>query len=583
MNHKAQEARTARTTIFWREKEKKQAWCRDGALGMRCYCHLDVNAFYASVEEARMFPALVGKPVAVAQRSLLVTTNHIARARGVPKMCSVSEGKRLVPELQVIESDMSRYRLAHRQLFDLLRAMGLAPERASIDEAYLDLTPLLDAVDPSEWPREDVCVVGASGARLDLASEEDAFLARGAVVANMVRSAIRDKMRFETSAGVSLNKSFAKYASGLNKPSRTTVVPVAAHEIVLQLPPEKVNGIGPAVMETLREICAARLDFFVPETLQQLQRLQRHELEVLGATGGWLYQLCRGVDTREVKDKGPPGSFGFQAAHRERVETLQQLYGVILSKAEQMAARLEEDEALYQRSCRTLSVSFRFEGKTVSRACAMPAAGEHRALEICDAAMQVIAKHAKKDANLVQSQRFGLTATHFTGEGSMAEQAISAFLVPGTEVDWSKTESEPKAAAAEGPMRRFAVKNAPVDWGSPPPKEPQREDSIARFMVARAAAGEAEEAAPKKAKTEQTKVDKATPNGRSIADMMRAEGEACPVCSVRVATASLNAHVNRHFEDGKRVEPEQQQEEKKEEKKTKTKREGALDKFLARK
>ena len=92
-----------------------------------CYCHLDVNSFYASVEEARLYPTLEGKPVAVRQRNLLVTTNYVARARGVPKMCSVDEGRRLVPDLVVIESDMARYRAAHRALFDLLREMGLAP------------------------------------------------------------------------------------------------------------------------------------------------------------------------------------------------------------------------------------------------------------------------------------------------------------------------------------------------------------------------------------------------------------------------------------------------------------------------
>ena len=64
-----------------------------------CYMHCDVNSFYASVEEARLYPNLENKPVAVRQRDLLVTTNHIARARGVPKMCSASEGLRLVPDL----------------------------------------------------------------------------------------------------------------------------------------------------------------------------------------------------------------------------------------------------------------------------------------------------------------------------------------------------------------------------------------------------------------------------------------------------------------------------------------------------
>ena len=283
----------------------------------RVYMHCDVNSFYASVEEARLFPTLEGRPVAVRQRHLLVTTNHIARARGVPKMCSASEGLRLVPDLVVIESDMSRYRQAHRQLFDLLREMGLTPERASIDEAYLDLTPLLAQIENvSLWNAPDVVVLGDNS--LDLNDPDDSLLARGVVVAGMIRRAIREvfilcflffflfdldqKMRFETSAGISLNKSFAKYASGLNKPSKTTVVPPKSHPMLLQLPPEKFNGFGPALMDSLRDMCAQRLDNFQLEKLEELQRLQLHELEVLGSQiGNWIYQICRGIDTREVK------------------------------------------------------------------------------------------------------------------------------------------------------------------------------------------------------------------------------------------------------------------------------------------
>ncbi len=551
-----------------------------------------------------MYPTLVGKPVAVAQRTLLVTTNYIARARGVPKMCTIEEGRRIVPDLVVIESDMARYRLAHRQLFDLLREMGLAPERASIDEAYLDLTPLLDALgdEAGDWRGPEVVVVGGDGATLNADVAEDAVLARGIVVATMIRGAIRDKMRFETSAGVSLNKSFAKHASGLHKPSRTCVVPLASHELLLQLPPEKLNGIGPAVMESLRDICASRLDCFVPQTLQQLQRLQRHELEVLGASGAWIYQLCRGIDTREVRDKGPPGSFGFQAAHRERVDSLQQLYGVILSKSEQMAARLEEDEELYQRSCRTLSVSFRFEGKTVTRACAMPASGANRALEICAAAMHVIAKHAKKDASVTQSQRFGLTATNFSGEGGMAERSISAFLVAGAEVDWAKGEEESRPAAAggvesEGPMMKFAVKNAKIDWNSesePPPMQKPKEQSgsIARFVVARPLidwtneppklpprgerSGSIGKFLVKKEALKRVEREEEKEEGD---DEVKAEGDIvgdneCPVCRKAVSAALLNSHVNNHFLD---------EEKKIEVKKKKPSKAGALDKFLARK
>lgn len=107
---------------------------------IRAIIHLDVNAFYASVECARLWPKLEGLPVAVSQRALLVTTNYVARDRGVPKMCSVAEGKRVCPDLVVIESDMARYRDANRALMAILSEFVTDIEKASIDEAYLDVT-----------------------------------------------------------------------------------------------------------------------------------------------------------------------------------------------------------------------------------------------------------------------------------------------------------------------------------------------------------------------------------------------------------------------------------------------------------
>lgn len=89
---------------------------------------------------------LEGKPVAVRQRNLLVTTNYIARSRGVPKMCSVTEGLKICPDLISIESDMSRYREANRKLMDILKEFTLEIEKASIDEAYLDVTSLCGKV-----------------------------------------------------------------------------------------------------------------------------------------------------------------------------------------------------------------------------------------------------------------------------------------------------------------------------------------------------------------------------------------------------------------------------------------------------
>ncbi len=274
-----------------------------------------------------------------------------------------------------------------------------------------------------------------------------------------------------------------------------------------------------------------------------------------------------------------------------------------------MAARLEEDEELYQRSCRTLSVSFRFEGKTVTRACAMPASGANRALEICAAAMGVIAKHAKKDASVIQSQRFGLTATNFSGEGGMAERSISAFLVAGGQVDWAKEEaddSRPSAAAdLEGPMMRFAVKNSkidwsveleqqppqqakpkkensgsitrfivakpPIDWAKEPPRPPHLGGPMGKFLVKKEAVKRSEPEEDEEEEMEEKREEKE--KERSVGD------NECPVCHKAVSAALLNSHVNNHFlhEEKKVVDVAEKS------KRKKLSKEGALDKFLAKK
>lgn len=176
-------------------------------------------------------------------------------------------------------------------------------------------------------------------------------------------------------------------------------------------------------------------------------------LTLLRFNSTWLFDLCRGIDDRPVIDKGPPSTIGFAvsffdhfahrcASHatsagcaslpgtpsycavnleltgfaivsqysrgvRGRVDqgrgngTARERYSQRLPITHLMLSpqtkRLAEDEEMYQRVCRTLVLSFRFEGKTVTRSIPMPARGETRALDIASAAMAVLALHARKD------------------------------------------------------------------------------------------------------------------------------------------------------------------------------------------
>lgn len=127
-------------------------------------------------------------------------------------------------------------------------------------------------------------------------------------------------------------------------------------------------------------------------------------------------------------------------------------------------------------------MSFRFEGKNVTRALAMPAAGEGRVLEIANAAMDVLSKHAKKSPDVLQSRIFGclflsdsqsfwfslffsrLTAHSFSAEGSgVVERSITKFLVANVEPEWGDKAEVPAPAAASkktGALDRFASSNA---------------------------------------------------------------------------------------------------------------------------
>ena len=530
----------------------KRSRPNEGAL--RAVCHLDVNCFYASVEMARLYPSLEGLPVAVSQRNLLVTTNYRCRDQGVPKMCSIIEAKEICPEIVIIESEMSRYREAHRRLFELLRTrFHLAPERASIDEAYLDITGLVEMEEAANPLLTDETVVyGADEDGNDGFSFEDEcnlFMARAGKCANDIRQAIREEMRLETSCGVSLNKSFAKFASNLNKPSRTTIIPRSAHEALLrQLKPREIHGIGPVLLDKINELCGQRMDSFIPESLLDLQRLHPQELEALGTQGGWIYQMCRGIDNREVKDKGPPGSFGFQAAHRTRLGNMQELYAVILDKSSKMAARLEEDEFLYNRICRTLGVSFLFNGKTVTRSLGMPARGENRALEICSVVMDVLARHQKKDPLVLQSQRFGLTASGFSGENSgIAESSISRFLTSTAKPDFGKSEEREhlKPAIATGIQRFLSTERVVFEY--------ENEHQVSAASSAPQGGIQSFFSRGEKPRTHEPLAPPRS-NVTAFFGMPKPRIETtCPVCGHQVE-GNLTAHVNGHFEE--ELEPE---------------------------
>ena len=151
---------------------------------MRRILHLDMDAFYASVEQ-RDDPALRGRPVAVGgrpdRRGVVAAASYEARTFGVRSAMSMARAVRLCPELVVVPPDFARYRSISDRVFDLYRSVTPLVEPLSLDEAYLDVTrnswnePLATTVARrlKRWIRDETGLTVSAGAAPQQVPRED--------------------------------------------------------------------------------------------------------------------------------------------------------------------------------------------------------------------------------------------------------------------------------------------------------------------------------------------------------------------------------------------------------------------------
>src|SRR6185369_10963858 len=235
---------------------------------MRRILHIDMDAFYASVEQ-RDNPELLGKPVAVGgdpnRRGVVAAASYEARTFGVRSAIPMSRAVRLCPQLIVVPAHFQKYRAASNQVFEIFRSVTPLVEPLSLDEAYLDVTE-------NAWGE-----------------------ALGKSVAVRLKAEIRAATGLTASAGVAPNKFLAKIASAWKKPDGLTVIAPARVEHFLQkLPVDALWGVGPVTAARLRERGIERL-VDVRTVDEQILR------EAVGSWSEWLRQLANGVDDRTVE------------------------------------------------------------------------------------------------------------------------------------------------------------------------------------------------------------------------------------------------------------------------------------------
>lgn len=234
---------------------------------MRRILHIDVDAFFAAVEQ-RDNPALQGLPVAVGGRSnrgVIMTASYEARRFGVGSAMPTWRALELCPELIVVPGRFPVYREISHQMREIFRRYTSLVEPVSIDEAYLDVTK------PTSGPPS------------------------GTIIAQRIRRAVWEETKLTVTAGVSYCKFLAKLASGMNKPNGLTVItPVDADRILLDLPVERIPGVGPRMQERLRNLGIVTAGDVRRQT-------EREMIDRFGKNGHRLYWLAHGVDDRAVE------------------------------------------------------------------------------------------------------------------------------------------------------------------------------------------------------------------------------------------------------------------------------------------
>jgi DNA polymerase-4 len=243
-------------------------------MAIRKIVHIDMDAFYASVEQ-RDDPQLRGKPVVVAwrgTRSVVCAASYEARRFGVRSAMPAIRAERLCPDAVFIPPDFTRYRAVSQSTREIFKRHTDLIEPLSLDEAYLDVT------------------------------ENKTGLPTATRVARAIREQIREELHLTASAGVAPNKFLAKIASDWRKPDGLFVI--QPEDLDTFLPPLEIGripGVGKVTEKRLAQLGI--------KTVGDLRTLELALLEDhFGRYGARLYELTRGIDQSPVVPDRPTKS-----------------------------------------------------------------------------------------------------------------------------------------------------------------------------------------------------------------------------------------------------------------------------------
>lgn len=292
-----------------------------GSVSGRKIVHIDMDAFYASVEMLDR-PEYRGKPLIVGgqpgSRSVVCTASYEARKFGVRSAMSTTYAARLCPQGIFVTPRFERYKEISSAVRKIFERYTDKIEPLSLDEAYLDVT-----------------------------GHPTMFATK---IAQEIRRAVAKELGLTCSAGVGPNKLIAKIASDMNKPNGLMVVqPHQVREFMESMPLRKIHGVGPATDKRLAEagykLCSDLWNVD-PDVLGA----------VLGSWGRWIWRAAQGIDDRPVVTSWDRQSYG-------REDTLSQdeiNIDVLTEKIDQLSQNVAMSLKKSQKSGRTITLKIKY-------------------------------------------------------------------------------------------------------------------------------------------------------------------------------------------------------------------------------
>lgn len=296
-------------------------------LPIRKIIHVDMDAFYASVEQMD-FPELKGKALAVGgseKRGVVAAASYEARKFGVRSAMSGAQAKRNCPELIFVPPRFDRYKEISQQIRAIFYDYTELVEPLSLDEAYLDVTENK---------------VGNPSASL---------------IAQEIRERIYKEVGITASAGISVNKFVAKIASDYNKPNgQKTVNPEEVLNFLEVLDIRKFHGVGKVTADKMYQLGIFTGNDLKSKTLEYLE-------DHFGKSGTYFYFLVRGIHNSEVKPNRIRKSLAAERTFNENLSS--EIF--MLEKLDKIAKEVAKRLVLNKVAGKTVTLKIRYSDFTL--------------------------------------------------------------------------------------------------------------------------------------------------------------------------------------------------------------------------